>query len=242
MFEDSLVESRVIPISSSKRWTTLASISLQIAVAGAMIALPLLNPEVMPFHEDLPKVVLPLLPKPPAPPVHVQRIEETSSSFAAPSAPTPSILPSLLPDKNASPNEGPILMAIGRGMVPPYGLPAGLDTGDSGSHPSVTVASTRTANKPIHISSGVSAGMLITPIRPLYPAIARAAHIEGAVVVEAIISRTGTIESLHVISGPMMLQSAAIDAIRAARYQPYRLNGEATDVQTTITVNFRMGS
>ncbi len=38
-----------------------------------------------------------------------------------------------------------------------------------------------------------------------------------------------------------MLQSAAIDAIRAARYKPYRLNGEPMDVQTTITVNFRMG-
>ncbi len=240
MFEDSLVESRVIPISSSKRWTTLASISLQFAVAGAVIALPLLHPEVMPFHEDLPKVVLPLLPKPPAPSVHAERIEETSS-FVASSAPTPSILPSLLPDRDASPNEGPVLIAIDRGMGSSNGLPVGIDTGDSGSHPSVTVAPTRTTNKPIHISSGVSAGMLIAQIRPLYPAIARAAHIEGTVVVEAIISRTGTIESLHVISGPMMLQSAAIDAIRAARYQPYRLNGEATEVQTTITVNFRMG-
>jgi protein TonB len=94
----------------------------------------------------------------------------------------------------------------------------------------------------VHVSSGVSAGMLITPIRPLYPAIAKAAHVEGTVVVEAIISRAGTIESLHVISGPMMLQSAAIDAIRAARYKPYRLNGETTEVQTTITVNFRMGA
>ena len=132
-------------------------------------------------------------------------------------------------------------MTVDRGMGSSDGLPVGLDTGNIGSHPSVTVASTRGANKPIHISSGVSAGMLITPIRPLYPAVARTAHIEGMVVIEAIISRTGTIESLHVVSGPMMLQSAAIDAIRAARYQPYRLNGEATEVQTTITVNFRMG-
>jgi len=45
-----------------------------------------------------------------------------------------------------------------------------------------------------------------------------------------------------VISGPVMLQSSAIDAIRAARYQPYRLNGETTEVQTTIMVNFHMGS
>jgi protein TonB len=83
--------------------------------------------------------------------------------------------------------------------------------------------------------------MLLAPIRPVYPAIAKAAHVEGSVVVEAVISRTGTIESLHVVSGPQMLQQAALDAIREARYQPYRLNGEPTDVETTITVIFRMG-
>jgi protein TonB len=83
--------------------------------------------------------------------------------------------------------------------------------------------------------------MLLAPIRPVYPAIAKAAHVEGSVVVEAVISRMGTIESLHVVSGPLMLQNAALDAIREARYQPYRLNGQAIDVQTTITVNFRMG-
>jgi protein TonB len=84
-------------------------------------------------------------------------------------------------------------------------------------------------------------GRLLTPMHPVYPAIAKAAHVEGAVVVEAVISRMGTIESLHVVSGPAMLQNAALDAIREARYQPYRLNGEPTEVQTTITVNFRIG-
>ena len=77
--------------------------------------------------------------------------------------------------------------------------------------------------------------MLIAPIHPVYPMIAKAARVEGTVVVEAVISRTGTIESLHVVSGPVMLQGAAIDAIREARYQPYRLNGEPTEVQTVIT-------
>jgi protein TonB len=83
--------------------------------------------------------------------------------------------------------------------------------------------------------------MLLAPIRPVYPAIAKAAGVQGTVVVEAVISRKGTIESLRVVSGPPMLRSAAMDAIRAARYQPFRLNGEPTEVETRITVNFRMG-
>jgi protein TonB len=84
--------------------------------------------------------------------------------------------------------------------------------------------------------------MLLTPIRHIYPAIAKATGVQGTVVVSAVISRTGTIESLHVISGPPMLQPAALEAIRTARYQPYRLNGEPTEVETTITVNFRIGA
>jgi protein TonB len=83
--------------------------------------------------------------------------------------------------------------------------------------------------------------MLLAPIRPVYPAIARAARVDGTVVVEAVISRAGRIESLRVVSGPEMLRGAAMDAIREARYRPYRLNGEPTEVETTITVNFRMG-
>jgi protein TonB len=83
--------------------------------------------------------------------------------------------------------------------------------------------------------------MLLAPIRPVYPSIAKAARVEGAVVVEAVISQTGTIESLQVISGPAMLQNAAVEAIRDTRYKPYRLNGQATEVRTTITINFRMG-
>jgi protein TonB len=83
--------------------------------------------------------------------------------------------------------------------------------------------------------------MLLTPIRPVYPVVARAAGVSGQVVVSAVISNTGTIESLKVISGPEMLRRAALDAIQAARYRPFLLNGQPVEVQTTITVSFRLG-
>jgi periplasmic protein TonB len=216
MFEDSLVESRVGQVSSSKRWTTLASIGLQGAIVGVVITLPLLHPEALPFRLEAPKVVMPLMPKPPVPVAQVQR--ESSASSASMAAQ---------------------LASFGNRMGMPDGLPGGIGVGD-GHGPAVSVAPTKAPVSSIHVSTGVFKGMLLAPILPVYPAIARAAHVEGAVVVEAVISRKGTIESLHVVSGPQMLQNAALDAIRAARYQPYRLNGEPTEVQTTITVNFRM--
>jgi len=240
MFEDSLVESRVGEISSSRRWTAVASIALQFAVAGLVIALPLLHPVALSFEIEAPKMLLPSPPKPPKPPVRVQRVTEAASNVASPEPSRPTIISIMAPSSNPSASEEPSLLPPDSGMGRSTELPGGLLSG-SGPHPSVTVGS-GTPHKRIDISSGVSEGMLITPIRPVYPAIAKAAHVEGTVVVEAVISRNGTIQSLHVLKGPMMLQSAAIEAIRGARYRPYRLNGEAVDVQTTITVNFRLSA
>ena len=63
----------------------------------------------------------------------------------------------------------------------------------------------------------------------------------GAVVIEAIISKTGRVESVNVVSGPDMLREAARSAVAAAKYRPYLLNGEPTEVRTTYTVVFSMG-
>jgi periplasmic protein TonB len=241
MFEDSLVASRVSEVSSSRRWATLASIGLQVVVAGVVIALPLLHPEVAPFRLEAPKVWMPLMPKPPVPVVQVQRqpAASSSSSMAAPIATRRLILPSSLPSAQTAVADAPSLLPFGSGMGTPDGLPNGIGVGD-GHGPVVTVAPAKAPVGRLRVSF-LSEGMLIAPIRPVYPMIAKAAGVQGTVVVEAIISRTGTIESLHVVSGPPMLQSAALEAIREARYQPYRLNGEPTEVETRITVNFRMG-
>jgi protein TonB len=70
--------------------------------------------------------------------------------------------------------------------------------------------------------------------------LARAARIEGTVVLQAIISKQGTIENLKVVSGHPMLVQAAIDAVREWRYRPYILNNEPVEVETQITVNFSL--
>jgi protein TonB len=67
------------------------------------------------------------------------------------------------------------------------------------------------------------------------------ARVQGTVVVSALISTTGHIESLRVLSGPPLLVNAAVDAIRQARYRPWTLNGEPVEVETTINVVFSLG-
>jgi periplasmic protein TonB len=61
------------------------------------------------------------------------------------------------------------------------------------------------------------------------------------VVIQATISKSGTIENLKVISGPAMLQQSALDAVRSWRYRPYLLNNDPVEVETTINVIFTLG-
>jgi len=107
----------------------------------------------------------------------------------------------------------------------------------SGSAPKVQAA----APKKVNISAGVAVGMLIQKTQPTYPPIAKAARVSGTVVLQATISKQGTIENLRVISGPAMLQQAARDAVMQWRYRPYLLNNEPVEVDTTVNVIFTLG-
>src|ERR1700730_16238513 len=113
MFEDSLVESRVGQVSSSKRWTMLASIGLQVAVAGVVMVLPLLHPEAMPFRFEAPKVVTPLMPKPPVPVMVERESAASSSSVTIPSVTRAVSLTSLLPSLHPVVGDPPPLALFG---------------------------------------------------------------------------------------------------------------------------------
>jgi len=97
------------------------------------------------------------------------------------------------------------------------------------------------APKKIAVSAGVMQGSKLSGTTPQYPPIAKAARIQGTVVLQATISKSGTIENLHVVSGPPMLQQAAMDAVKTWRYKPYLLNGEPVEVETQVNVIFTLG-
>jgi TonB family protein len=90
------------------------------------------------------------------------------------------------------------------------------------------------------IASGIIAGLKVSGVNPVYPAVAQAAHVQGTVILHAIISKQGRIERLEVVSGPPLLMSAALDAVKTWTYKPYLLNGEPAEVDTTVIVNFNL--
>jgi len=100
----------------------------------------------------------------------------------------------------------------------------------------------RAERQPLKLSEPIVQAQLISRIEPQYPIIAIQTKTEGTVRLHAIISRDGRITSLDVVSGHPLLVKAALDAVRQWRYRPTMLNGEAVEVETSITVIFRLRS
>jgi TonB family protein len=88
----------------------------------------------------------------------------------------------------------------------------------------------------IRVSEGVSQTFVNTRVQPVYPADAKS--VQGAVVMRAIISKTGDVRSLDILSGPQVLSLAALNAAKQWKYRPYLLNGNPIEVETQITINF----
>jgi TonB family C-terminal domain len=92
----------------------------------------------------------------------------------------------------------------------------------------------------LRISQGVSQGLILKRVQPAYPAQAMQMRIQGAVQLLATISKEGQISNLSVLNGDSILARAATDAVRQWKYKPYYLNGEPVEIQTQITVNFKL--
>jgi TonB family protein len=125
-----------------------------------------------------------------------------------------------------------------------------VELGYTGS-PEITTASDVGSSEPtakstdsrkMSIPASVAVGLLMQKRNPDYPPIAKAAHITGTVVLQATISETGSVEELRVVSGPAMLQQAAMDAVKTWQYRPYMVNNKPVEVESTVNVIFTLGN
>ncbi|MGA8273032.1 MAG: TonB family protein [Candidatus Sulfotelmatobacter sp.] len=220
-------------------WTTLASFGLQAAATGVLLIVPLLRTTGLPsFHQlSTPISLGQPLREPESTPAH-------GGSNMAPSNPAQIIFrrPSSMPITGGIPiKDGPPQVT---GFGPYVAGPTGgngqgiIGLFDSGTR-AVLPAPPVTIPHSIRLSH-MSEGDLTHKVQPTYLALARSARIQGVVVLQAMISKLGTIENLKVLSGHPMLAPAAIDAVRQWRYRPYILNNEPVEVETQITVKFSL--
>lgn len=235
MFEDSTFESTDRIHTRSRGWM-IATFALNAAILLALILIPLFYPEA------LPRVVLSILMQAPPTPVEEPKpvVRPANATVVQTEIPNGSIVaPSVIPKgwkttTGTEVVEDPKWIALGpegSGSDSPDGLFRG-----TGAHANVV----GTPTGPKHISSGVAIGLLIHKVIPDYPPIPKTIHLEGTVVLQATISKGGAIENLRVVSGPALLQQAALDAVKQWQYKPYLLNGEPVEVETTVNVEFRL--
>jgi len=251
MFEDSLLESGGKNSKLHRRgaWTTVFSFVLQFALVGVLVLLPLIYTDALPKQQLMGYLVAPPPPPPPPPPPAAAPVMPK-----APSKPVTEIdngqlkAPTAIPKKIAMIDEKeappPSMGGVVGGVI--GGVPGGQAGGVMGGVlggivQSAPVAVPKVATpKRIPVSSGVVSGLLIHKVQPAYPPLAKQARISGAVILQAVIGKDGSIQNLKAVSGHPMLIQSALDAVRQWKYKPYILNGEPVEVDTQVTVNFTL--
>jgi protein TonB len=236
MFEDSLVESSG-KLKTKRPLTTLLSFGLQIFLIGILILIPLIYTEALPKQQLMTFLVAPPPPPPPPPPAAAVKVTKIETELDSGVLRQPTKIPEKI--KIVKEEEQPTTSAGIVGGVP-GGVPGGAAGGVIGGIIGSTAVPKIAAPQRVRVSQGVTEGLLTRKVQPVYPPLAKTARIQGDVVLNAVISKNGTIENLRVMSGHPMLVTSALDAVKQWKYKPYVLNGEPVEVETTITVKFTL--
>ena len=214
---------------STRRWTALASFTLQAVLVTAALVFPMLYPQNLPQVFLARRIFVPMSNGEVRAAANQSRTGSTGVTLAH-----PIVVSSNVHD-----------FRVFDPVPPGDNLPPGLET--VGNSNSTIVSLISGASNPIlppvrpakpPRTSVMMEGNLFHRVEPQYPPIAKQIHLEGSVILKAIISREGNIERLEVASGPGVLALAAKEAVRQWKYRPYLLNGEPIEVETEITVNF----
>lgn len=246
MFEDSLLERRFN--KSHREGATMLSFAIQVLIIAALVVAPMVFVEALPSRELVTVLVAPTPPPPPPPPAETPQVKVPKHKMESEVLDNGELrTPSHIPKKIAMIKEiapPPTVSGVVGGV--PGGVPGGVSGGvigsivNSGSRPLLPKLVTAQPRR-IRISQGVSEGLLIHKVEPLYPEIAREARVQGPVVLKAVIAKDGTVQHLQLVSGNPMLVTSAIDAVKEWRFRPYLLNGQPVGIETTITINFHLG-
>lgn len=230
MFEQSLTES-IHHYEPRRSWSALAATTLQAGALLLMMFVPLLHLEQL-APASLPHVLVPIT----TPRIEVRTESSAPSSASLFALPAATLMqPTQIPARiaPASSDEAPNIFTSS--PCTHDCMPA-LQIGSASEHP-VLRGQAQNARPVI---SRLDPGQIVRQVQPVYPPVAKAAGIQGAVVLRAVISRVGTIENLAVLSGHPLLARAARDAVQQWRFRPYVLNGTAVEVETQITVIFKL--
>jgi TonB family protein len=93
----------------------------------------------------------------------------------------------------------------------------------------------------VRFSPGTSA-VVLRWVDPVYPLLAQQENVQGSVVLQARIDKDGNVQAVQVVSGPAILTSAALEAVKQWRFKPHYEGGQPVPTETRITVNFTISA
>jgi protein TonB len=225
------------PRATGARGGTLAvSIVAHAAILAAVIVVPLLATDALPtpidaidvFRRDAPPPQAP--PAPPSPRTRASAAQPVTN--VAPVEPPEGIVPEV---------PRPPAIDIGEHVAGPTG-PVNFDGVIGGTDPNAVPQPPPPLPPagPVRVGGLVSMPTKVHDVAPVYPHIARAAGVDGIVIIEAVIAADGSVRDARVLRSQPLLDRAALDAVKQWRYAPTRLNGVAVPVIVTVTVHFRL--
>jgi protein TonB len=217
-------------------------------VLGMMVLVPLIYTEALPSAQLMTFLAAPPPPPPPPPPPAAAAPRIIKRVTMADVMKAPTVIPKSVQRLNEA---QPPPSAVGVVGGVPGGVPGGGQFGgvlggvigavmSSAAAPPPPPPPKAATPKRIRVGGQVENARLIFQPKPEYPPLAKMARIQGAVRLEAIISKDGTIQDLKVVSGHPLLVKAALEAVQRWRYQPTLLNGDPVEVITEIDVNFTL--
>jgi periplasmic protein TonB len=215
--------------------TLAVSIVAHALILAAVIVVPLLATDTLPKLTDSVIFTTDAAPPPAPPPPVVNRTTTTAK-------PTPgNVAPVEPPDQIVDEDLRPSSVECAGCVVDPDAVTAffGPEGGTGPGVPQPPSPPPPVPQKPVRVTA-LNMPTKVRDVAPVYPAIAKAAGVEGMVIIEAVIAVDGTVRDARVLRSVTLLDHAALDAVKQWRYAPTRLNGVAVPVIVTVTVHFRL--
>ena len=230
-----IVEAR--PSAPASRVSALpVSLLVHAIVLAALVVIPLLASDVLPIVRGTDALVMPVIVHPALPSVPAPAVRRAPALDSADAAAAPVNAPSGIGRERFGPATAPVDAAApeASGSIPGVGLPGGIDTVEIDTRPPAAPSA------PMRVSSLIKAPVKIRDVSPVYPALALAAHVQGVVIIEAVIGPTGDVVEAKVLRSKPLLDEAALAAVRQWRYTPTLISGTPVSVILTVTVTFSL--
>lgn len=214
-----------------QRYTIALSVVVHLLAACAVLITTVLATDELPAPRTATEFIQ-VVPIPPSPP------------------PAPPRNPTVAPSQPARPDAPPA--AVPDGIQPEQDVPPVIDAAPSavgvvafGDCNCVTAGAPPPPPPPpppapVPVGGNIRPPQKVYDVAPGYPPLARAAHVEGVVILEAVIGENGEVRDVRVLRSIPLLDGAAVDAVRQWRFTPTLLNGQAVPVVMTITVAFKL--